>query len=72
MRLHLPAAAQAFSLALHGALAYELARLLADDQAFSALWSRPRRTGLKLAVKSLALASVAAASAARRPQPQPQ
>lgn len=67
MRLDLPAAASAFSLAVHGALAYELARLLADEDAFASLWSRPRRTGLKLAVKTLALATVAAATAARRP-----
>ena len=67
MRIDLPAAASAFSLAVHGALAYELARLLADDDAFSRLWSRPRRTGLKVAFKTLALATVAAASAARRP-----
>jgi alkylhydroperoxidase/carboxymuconolactone decarboxylase family protein YurZ len=66
MRIDLPAAASAFSVAVHGALAFELAHLLADDESFSTLWSRPRRTGLKLAFKTLALATVAAASAARR------
>lgn len=65
MRLDLPAAGRAFSLALHGTLAMELTRLLTDDAAFERLWSRPRRTGLKLAMKTLATASAAAMGAAR-------
>lgn len=68
MDFDLPAAARAFTLALHGALAYELSRLLTNDEAFERLWNKPRRTGFGLAVKTLALATAAAVGAGRGPR----
>ena len=58
-------ALRAFGVALHGTLALELARLIADDAAFERLWKRPRRTGLAVALRTLGAASAAAAVAFR-------